>query len=127
MKKHYLRILLALVGFAGFGNIARAQVHQEIVVTLPFKFMVAGKTFPAGTYTVSSISDNRYELVLSNYDKHVSILVHPVAVEGASADKPSVSFERVGETRFLTRIATQDEVYSISASGVAIIDESAQK
>jgi hypothetical protein len=126
MKKHYLRILLALVGFAGFGSMARAQAHQEIVVTLPFEFMVAGKTLPAGTYMVSRIADERSDLVLSNYDKHVSVLVHPIVVEGASADKPRVSFERVGETRFLTRIATHDKVYSIPVSGVAIIDEPAQ-
>jgi hypothetical protein len=124
MKKHVLRILLALVGFAGLSGIAEAQTSREIVVTLPFEFMVAGKTLPAGTYTVTRVSYDNSELVLSNQAKRVSALVHAIEIESAHSGKPSVSFERVGESRFLTRIATVDNVYSIPISGLAIIDES---
>lgn len=125
MKRHVSRILLALVGFAGLSGIAKAQTSREIVVTLPFEFMVAGKTLPAGTYTVSLLSDDKFDLILSNQARRVSVLVHPIEVENAHADKPSISFERVGESRFLTRIATVDNVYSIPISGLAMIDESA--
>jgi hypothetical protein len=122
MKKHYLRIFLALAGFAGLSGIARAQSHQEIVVTLPFDFVASGKTLPAGTYTVSRISENNFDLVLSNQAKHVGVLVHPIEVEDSRADKNTVSFERVGESRFLAKIETADYVYSISVSRAAITE-----
>ncbi|HEX4543704.1 MAG TPA: hypothetical protein VH114_11095 [Candidatus Acidoferrum sp.] len=122
MKKHYLKIFLALVGFAGLSGIAQAQSHQEIVVTLPFDFVASGKTLPAGTYTVSRISENNFDLVLSNQAKHVGVLVHPIEVEDARADKSTVSFERVGESRFLAKVETADYVYSISVSRAAITE-----
>ena len=53
MKKKYARILLTLVGLLGLGVAAKAQIRGEIVVTLPFEFVVSGKTLPAGTYTLS--------------------------------------------------------------------------
>jgi hypothetical protein len=129
MKKHYPKIFLALVGFAGFGAAAQAQSHQEVVVTLPFDFVASGKTLPAGTYTVSRISDNNFDLILSNQAKHVSVLVHPIDVEDARADKPGVSFERVGESRLLSQIETADYVYNIPVSGkaIAIANEAARK
>lgn len=126
MKKHYLKIMLALVGFAGLSGAAKAQAHAEIVVNLPFEFVASGKTLPAGTYTVTRLSDEKSdELILSSRENHVSILVHATEVESVNADKASVKFERVGETRFLTKIATPDAVYTIPVSGVAIITEAA--
>jgi hypothetical protein len=130
MKKHYLKIVLALVGFAGLSGVARAQAqsYPEIVVNLPFDFVASGKTLPSGTYAVRRLSDDQFgALLLTNRAKHVSVLVHPIEVESVSAGKPTVSFERVGESRFLTQIATEDNVYNIPVSGVAIIDEAARK
>ena len=120
MKKHYLRILLALVGFAGFSGIARAQAHQEIVVNLPFEFVASGKTLPAGTYTVTRLSDEKSdELVVSSRENHVSILVHAAEVESINSDRTSVKFERVGESHFLSKIATTDSIYTISVPRAA--------
>lgn len=127
MKKHYLKIMLALAGFAGLSGAAKAQAHPGIVVNLPFEFVASGKTLPAGTYTVTRLSDEKSdELILSSRENHVSILVHATEVESVNSDKASVKFERVGETRFLTKIATSDAVYTIPVSGVAIITGAAQ-
>jgi hypothetical protein len=121
MKKHYFRILLALVGFAGLSGSAQAQVSREIVVNLPFEFVASGKTLPAGTYTLSRFSDDSHDgLILSSRENHVSVIVHPTEVESARADKATVSFERVGDTRFLSRIETADYVYNIPVSRAAI-------
>jgi hypothetical protein len=123
MKKHYLKIFLALVGFAGLSGLAQAQVRPEVVVTLPFDFVASGKTLPAGTYTVSRISDNEPdELLLTNRDTRKSVLVHSIVVDSANADKPSVSFERVGQSRFLTKIETADYVYTIPVSRAAVTE-----
>ncbi len=77
MKKQYLRILLAVVGFAGLGVTAKAEVLDQIVVTIPFEFVVAGKTLPAGTYRTNRISADKLEgLILSSVENHVSAILH---------------------------------------------------
>jgi hypothetical protein len=84
---------------------AKAESRNEIVVTLPFEFVVGGKTLPARAYRVSRLADDRFEvLILSSYENRISVFVHPVEIESASADKPHLSFERVGEQYFLRRI-----------------------
>ena len=69
MKKLCLRIAVALVSFAGLGITAKAQAADQIVVTIPFEFVVAGKTLPAGTYRVNRVSDDRWAgLILSSFE-----------------------------------------------------------
>jgi hypothetical protein len=122
MKKLCLRIAVALVGFAGLGITAKAQVPDQIVVTIPFEFVVAGKTLPAGTYRVNRVSDDKWDgLVFTSFESHAGAIVHPIAVESASADKTSVSFEKAGDERFLTKIQTADNVFTIPVSRAAIL------
>ena len=54
MKK-YARILVALSFLLGLGVAAEAEIRPEIIVTMPFEFVVSGKTLPAGTYTASRL------------------------------------------------------------------------
>ena len=76
MKKLYLRILVALVSFAGLGITAKAQVVEQIVVTIPFEFVAAGKTLPAGTYTINRLSDDRFAgLVIRSFENRASAIV----------------------------------------------------
>jgi hypothetical protein len=97
--------------------LARRETRREIVVTLPFEFVVSGKTLPAGTYAVSRITEDKFEgLILSSYENRTSLFVHAVEIESASADKPQVSFERVGEQNFLSKIQTANDVYNIPVS-----------
>ena len=112
MKK-YVNILVALVCLLGLGVAAKANIRTEAIVTVPFEFVVGGKTLPAGTYTVSSLDDKHQGLVLRNHKDGTSVFVHPFEVESASADNPQVSFERVGEEHFLSRIQTSTDVYNI--------------
>lgn len=119
MKKQYLTILLTFVGFVGLSGVVQAAARDEIVVTLPFEFVANGKTFPAGTYTVSRFSDDKLGgLILSSHENRVHVIVFPITVESAGADKPSVSFERVGESRLLAKIETAHDVYTIPPSRV---------
>jgi tetraacyldisaccharide-1-P 4'-kinase len=122
MKKLCLRIAVALVGFAGLGITAKAQVVDQIVVTVPFEFVVAGKTLPAGTYRVSSMSDDRWgALILSGVKNHASAIVLPNGVENAPAEKVHVSFETAGDEHFLSEIETADNVFAIPVSRAAIL------
>ena len=117
MKKRYASILLTLICVLGLGVAAKAQYRGEVVVTLPFDFVAGGKTLPAGTYRVSRISEDKsVGLVFSSYENRSNVFVHPVEIESARSDKPSVSFEQVGEQHFLTRIQTAYDVYNIPVS-----------
>ena len=117
MRKHCLRILIVLFSFAGLGIAARAQVRDQVAVTIPFEFVVGGKTLPAGTYKVNRVTDtNRMTLILHSFENHTSVLVVPSQVEDGSTDKAYVSFERVGGQYFLSKIATVDDVFTIPVS-----------
>src|SRR6201981_3071736 len=114
MKMKFASVLLTLICLLGLSAAARAYIRGQIRVTLPFEFVVDGEKFPAGTYTLSTFSDDKFDgLILSNHDHRISVFVHPVEIEGASADKPQVSFRRVGGQLFLTRIQTAYDVYNI--------------
>ena len=121
MKKLSLRIAVALVGFAGLGITAKAQVADQIVVTIPFEFVVAGKTLPAGTYRVNRVADDKWDgLIFRSFENSTGAIVRPIAVESASADKATVSFERAGGEHFLSKIQTGDNVFTIPVSRAAI-------
>ena len=127
MKNKYASILVAIICFLGLGVVAKAQIRGKIVVTLPFEFVVSGKTFPAGTYTVSRFSDDKSSgLILSSYENRSSVFVHPVEFESASENKPQVSFERVGEQYFLSKIQTTNDVYNIPVSRSVIVEAAAR-
>ena len=114
MKMKFASVLLTLICLLGLSATAKADIRGQIRVTLPFEFVVDGKTLPAGTYTLSTFSDDKFAgLILSNLDHRIGVFVHPVEIEGASADKPQVSFRRVGGQLFLTRIQTAYDVYNI--------------
>src|SRR6202521_5759708 len=106
MKKQCMRILIALIGVAGLGMAARGQVLDQIVVNIPYEFVVAGKTLPAGTYRVHRVDDrNNRALAISSFDTGAAVLVLPVEVAGQTrAAEPRLSFQQVGEQHLLSRI-----------------------
>ena len=120
MRKHCLRILIAVFSFAGLGMAARAQARDQLAVTIPFEFVVGGKTLPAGTYNVNRLTDsNPRPLILHSFENHTSVLIVPSQVENGSTDKVHVSFERVGGQYFLSKIATADDVFTVPVSNSA--------
>ena len=126
MKKKFASIVLTFTGVLGLGVTAHATTQAEIAVTLPFEFVVSGKTLPAGTYKVRQIFDDKLEgLLLSS--EHTSVFVYPITVGNASSDKPQVSFDRVGEQLFLSGIRTASDVYSIPVPRAAIMEAAARQ
>src|SRR5260370_9534774 len=68
MKKKCANILLTLIYHLGLGLAAEAQIRAEIIVTLPFEFVVSLKTLPATTYTPSPFSDDKFhDLIPSSH------------------------------------------------------------
>jgi hypothetical protein len=127
MRKLCLRIAVALVSFAGLGITAKAQVVDQVVVTIPFQFVVAGITLPAGTYHVNRAeSDDKWAgLIFSSFENRASAIAHPIEVESEVESTPDgkahVSFETAGGEHFLSKIETADNVFTIPVSRAAIL------
>ena len=127
MRKQSLRILIALIGVAGLGMAARGQVSDQIQVNIPYEFVVAGKTLPAGTYRVNRLGGTDEEtLVLSSLDSRARVMVLSTTVESTQADKPEVSFEQVDGQHFLSKIQTADHVFTIPVSRSEILEAAAR-
>jgi hypothetical protein len=127
MKKQYLRIVVALIGVAGLGITAKAQAVDQIVVNMPYEFVAAGKTLPAGTYTVKRLKDNDPNvLILGSFENRASAIVVSTQVEISSADKAKVSLEQVGGEYFLSKIETADHLFTIPVSRSAILEAAAR-
>ena len=127
MRKHYLRFLIALIGVAGLGTAAKGQAVDQIVVNIPYEFVVAGKTLPAGTYRVNRLSNIHPEgLILSSFESRVGVMVRSISVESTQADKPEVSFEQVDGQYFLSKIKTADHVFTIPVSRSEILEAAAR-
>ena len=128
MRKQSLRILIALIGVAGIGVAARGQSADQIVVTIPYAFVVAGTTLPAGTYRVGHLGDrvDKDALVLSSFENRASVIVLPTEVESSHTVKPQVSFEEVGGEHFLSKIETPDHSFTIAVSRSEILEAAAR-
>ena len=126
MRKQCLRILIAVFSIAGAGMASRAQARDQIVVTIPFEFVVAGKTLPAGTNNVNRVTDSDPRaLILHSFENRTSAILLPTQVEGGSADRVHISFERVGGQYFLSKIATADNIFTIRLPRLAIMEAAA--
>jgi hypothetical protein len=127
VMKNYARILVAAVLFLGLSGAAKAATQDGIVVKLPFEFVAGGKTLPAGTYTVRHWSDDiSGPLILTSRENGSSVFVLPYVSDHPSGDKPQVSFQRVGELRFLSTIQTTFDTYQIHVSHSAIMEATAK-
>ena len=126
-RKQYLRIVIVLIGVAGLGITAQAQAVDPVVVSVPFEFVVAGKTLPAGNYRVNRVSDtDSRALVLSSFENNASAMVLPTEVESSSDDKAQVSFEELGGEHFLSKIETASHLFTIPVSRSAILEAAAR-
>jgi len=106
---------------------ADQQREPKRFVTLPFDFVVGGKTLPAGTYRLSLLADDKCEgTILSSCENRISVFVHPVEIESTFAERPHLSFERVGEERFLQQDSTTDDVYNIRVFHSLIMEAAAK-
>jgi hypothetical protein len=127
MRKQYLRILIALIGAAGLAKAAKGQSVDQIVVNIPYEFVVSSKTLPAGTYRVNREPnpDGRL-LVFSRVENRTSAIVSATDVETIPADKGQISLERVEGRYFLSKIETADHVFNIPVSRSAIMEAAAR-
>lgn len=115
MKKSFLRVLLVVAGFACLTVPARAQVADQILVKVPFSFVAAGQTFPAGEYKVSRLRDEEPRVLLlgSVENRGDVVMLLPESQEPAHG-KVQLAFATVGDEHFLSRIETAEHAYTLS-------------
>ena len=126
MRKYYLRFLIALIGVAGLGVAARGQTVDQIVVNIPYEFVVAGTTLHPGTYRVNRLPNTRGVLILTSIESRSGLIVRSTQVESTQADKPEVSLEHVDGHYFLTAIKTANRVFTILVPRSEILEAAAR-
>jgi hypothetical protein len=114
MKTIYTRSLSAFFGLAALGAATPAQEADQLRVKLPYEFVVAGKTLPAGTYKVHRLSDNNKAITMTSCENGDSVLLFSTEVTPAREDNPTLTLEHTGKQYFLSQIETTEHVFKIS-------------
>jgi len=114
MKKQYLTVLLALICLFGLGAAAQAQEEGRVVAKIPYEFVAGGKTLPAGTYAITRISSDRERPweIRNTVTPRDGVLLQPIFFDGA-VDHAGVRLERVGDTYYLSRVATSVGAFTL--------------
>jgi hypothetical protein len=123
MKKYLVRIATAAFALAALAAGAKALASDQLIVNIPYEFVAAGKTLPAGTYRVNRLDDaSGSQLVLSSYENRVGVVVVSTEREDARGDKPSFTFQEIGGQHFLSRIETAEHIFTIPVSKSAVLE-----
>jgi hypothetical protein len=110
--KHLIALLLIL---AGFGSFTEAQ--DIAASTIPFDFVIAGKTLPAGRYLISQSANNRLggPLLIRSADGQTTSIFNPRTEEStAQNDAVKLIFRKEGGKYFLTEIVGADDTYTVA-------------
>lgn len=100
----YSIFIFALMTLLGLGASAHAQEERMVVATIPFAFEVGGQILPAGTYTVSRVSDSSQELLISSRDHGVFVL--SAVLDSTQSVAPLIGFDKVAGTYLLSEVNT---------------------
>lgn len=91
---------------------ARAQIRGSVMhATIPFDFIVRGKTLPAGNYEIRRINDEPQGLFIRNANnKHDTVIFETESVTAKTMpDMSEVIFHRYGDSYFLSEVFTAGE------------------
>lgn len=114
MKKYLFSALITLAGLFALAASSRAQTG-DVVVRIEQDFTAGGKAFPAGTYKVlQSSAGTAQTLILRNQESGGSAFLIPTAHDALSSKQPEVKLTRVGDVYYLTEVATELGVYTLS-------------
>jgi hypothetical protein len=97
---------LLLVGSAG-----AQEPGTEIRASIPFDFVVKGKTLPAGEYEIRRLMDEPIGLLIRNVrDKHDNVVFETEPkIDRAITKRDELIFNRYGDTYFLSEVVTAGE------------------
>jgi len=104
MKHAKWLVVVTLVVLSGM---AAAQLigSSKIVAQVPFEFMVANKTVPAGEYVVQALTMDGNTLVIRNTEAKVGLVSNSSQTEGKQgASHYALVFNHYGDRYFLSGI-----------------------
>ena len=128
MKTIYVRFLSAFFALAALAVATRAQAVDKLIVNIPHDFVAAGKTLPAGTYTINRINDfNNTELSLASFENRDGVLLISSEVASTREDKPALTFQHIGDQYFLSKIETLDHTFSFPVSAKPAVQVAMKK
>ena len=108
-----LTMLTLVVGFALTAAVvsANGQMTSTIVTAnIPFDFVVADKTLPAGNYNVNSVTSDGAALKISSRDgKSAAMRLTDLIPEKREKRTARMVFHRYGQKYFLAEVWTGDE------------------
>ena len=115
MQKLFVRLLLILAVFAGLTIPAKAQAIDQLIVKVPFTFVAAGQTFPAGEYKISRLRDEepRVLLLTSLENRGDRVLLFPDSHETVGG-KGQLAFTIVDNQHVLSGIQTYGYAYKLA-------------
>jgi len=101
MKKQVLGVLAAVVLFGLLSGAVFAQTGK-MVVSIPFSFMVDGKSYPAGRY---EIFEESMQLRLRNLDNNQGGFARVLTrISSASGGETRIVFDKAGDESYLAEI-----------------------
>lgn len=112
MKKLFIVMAIGSLLTLSLVATARAQMPGiPIRASIPFDFIVRGRTFPAGNYWIERVTDDPSGLVLRNVNnKHEHIVFETESMQDRRAPSRNVLvFNRYGDEYFLSEIVTAGE------------------
>ena len=122
MKHQLASVLLTIISLFGLAAAAKAENRREVIVKIPHEFVVSGRTLPAGTYTVSRLSDDRLTgLSIASDENRSSAITLASQFESRPGDDPKIRLEQVGGMYFLRSIETLDGVYTFPLPHSALL------
>ncbi|MBA3765482.1 MAG: hypothetical protein H0W99_00575 [Acidobacteria bacterium] len=110
MKKQSLRmvVILSFLMILSVSS-AHAQSSREMTAKIPFSFIVANKTFPAGDYSVTRLNpqSDKAALAIKSMDGRLSKVVLTMSVQaGALQERAKLVFTRYNDQYYLSQIWT---------------------
>jgi hypothetical protein len=104
-------MLILVVGLAlGTAVVsANAQSSTRVVADVPFEFIVADRTLPAGNYDIRAMFDNGHGLLIRSRDAKASAIRMTTPLIGNGKEvKAKLVFHRYGQTYFLAEVWNGD-------------------
>lgn len=97
-------VLALMVAFA-----VRAQEPGTAMrASIPFEFIVSGRTLPSGNYEIRRLTDDPMTLIISNVDhrREEAVFTTDSYVENKIPGRSEIVFHRYGDTTFLSEVVT---------------------